>query len=349
VTWFSRLTGVEEFDVRVQELFELLDENTSEGMFEGKMEGKIRFPNGRVTQYGALTHHTLGQLRERTADHAHPFKERTTLRQIVADVTELHTDPSNNGALFQVASQFNLLEMVGPHVTPERGVTGYIHDRTQGPLCAISAPAGTIYRNYFAHVRGQRGQTHNHQIDGIYEIGLELGNQDNELWTMRNGYLMPTEGGLQRIFDQLTRMDHSELDHLRSLLRVGVQWNTEVADTLQPVAPQSQFVQQAYCSALPVSYAGGALDLWAPFAQLVLEAAYEHTLRSAVINAQERGVKTVYLTYVGGGVFGNDMAWIHEAILYALCQVEWAGLDVVCVSHGRASRETDALIERWSN
>jgi len=36
-------------------------------------------------------------------------------------------------APFQVASQFNLLEMTGPSVTPEHGVARYAHDPTQGP------------------------------------------------------------------------------------------------------------------------------------------------------------------------------------------------------------------------
>jgi hypothetical protein len=31
----------------------------------------------------------------------------------------LHTNVSNAGSLFQVASQFNLLEMVSPNYTPE--------------------------------------------------------------------------------------------------------------------------------------------------------------------------------------------------------------------------------------
>jgi hypothetical protein len=68
------------------------------------------------------------------------------------DVRQLHCQPEFNRALFQVASQFNLLEMTGPDVTPEHGVTRYAFDRTQGPACAIAAGAATIYRNYFATV-----------------------------------------------------------------------------------------------------------------------------------------------------------------------------------------------------
>ena len=73
---------------------------------------------------------------------------------VTGDVQQMHQSPENAGALFQVASQFNLLEMVSPTVTPEDGVTRYQHDRTQGPACAIAAGAATIYRNYFAPVGG---------------------------------------------------------------------------------------------------------------------------------------------------------------------------------------------------
>ena len=64
---------------------------------------------------------------------------------MTGDVRALHGAPEHANALFQVASQFNLLEMVGPEVTPEDGVTRYQGDKTQGPACAIAAGAATIY------------------------------------------------------------------------------------------------------------------------------------------------------------------------------------------------------------
>ena len=82
---------------------------------------------------------------------------------------------SSAGALFQVASQFNLLEMTGPEVSPEDGITRYQHDRTQGPACAIAAGAATIYRNYFAPVGGGHGQTAKRQFDGLADLGEALG------------------------------------------------------------------------------------------------------------------------------------------------------------------------------
>ena len=55
---------------------------------------------------------------------------------VCGDVRQMNRQPANAGALFQVASQFNLLEMTGPAVTPEEGVTRYQGDPTQGPACA---------------------------------------------------------------------------------------------------------------------------------------------------------------------------------------------------------------------
>ena len=120
-------------------------------------------------------------------------KGRLTVRQVVGDVQGFHTELSNSGALFQVASQFNLLEMVSPTVTPEEGVGIYENDRTQGPACAIAAGAGTIYRNYFVPCNGQIGQSADHQIDCLADIGKSLNNTQNRLWRMQNGYALVTK------------------------------------------------------------------------------------------------------------------------------------------------------------
>jgi hypothetical protein len=53
-----------------------------------------------------------------------------------------------------------------------------------------------------------------------------------------------------------------------------------------------------------------------------------------VINAARTGNRTVFLTMVGGGVFGNDHAWIQSAIPRALHLVETTSLDVRLVTLG---------------
>ena len=69
-----------------------------------------------------------------------------------------HALPENRWATFQVASQFNCLEFVGPSVVPEDGITGYVMDRTQGPACSIACGPATAYRNYFVDMGELQGQ-----------------------------------------------------------------------------------------------------------------------------------------------------------------------------------------------
>lgn len=63
----------------------------------------------------------------------------------------------NEGGIFQVASQFNCLEMVGPKVTPGSGITQYYLDETQGPACALACRSALFFRNYLVSVGKNKG------------------------------------------------------------------------------------------------------------------------------------------------------------------------------------------------
>jgi len=43
-----------------------------------------------------------------------PKGQRSTVRCVTGEARAMHAEPELEGALFQVASQFNLLEMTGP-------------------------------------------------------------------------------------------------------------------------------------------------------------------------------------------------------------------------------------------
>lgn len=327
--WFAALTGFRE-------------EGYSETQSRLRVEGDelVSLVNGRRYGIGTLEVPTLASLRSRVFIPSGP---RTTVRCVVGDARAMHSDPEFEGAQFQVASQFNLLEMVGPDVTPERGVTRYADDRTQGPACAMAAGAGTIYRNYFAPVGDQIGQTRDRQIDALAPLGVafssRFGVPVSELWAMRNGYAMCTSSGLDAIARLLADLNEDERDELRGQLAIGLHRDVEVTD-----APGRPRVSQAYCSALPVRYGGGPRPTWQAFARLVLEASYEATLLAAV----ESGSNTVLLTRVGGGVFGNADPWIDDAITRALRLVENAGLDVRLVSFGSVHPSFRDIAEQFS-
>ena len=71
--------------------------------------------NGNRYGIGALEVPTIAELRSRVEV---PRAERSAVRCVTGEARAMHADPELEGALFQVASQFNLLEMTGPSVTP---------------------------------------------------------------------------------------------------------------------------------------------------------------------------------------------------------------------------------------
>jgi len=298
--------------------------------------------NGKAMAYGRLETPSLAELRERVRSSGYGVG-KVSLREVVASVQSLHADESNANSLFQVASQFNLLEMMSPHVTPEHGVGIYEHDHTQGPACAISAGAGTIYRNYFAIANGQTGQSTGNQIDCLADIGKALGNSDSRLWEMRNGYALASNSGLIEISNRLGTSSEQELDEFRKLLRIGIQWNTQV--TLED---SKHTVSQAYCSALPIAYSNHALNLWEKFARLVLESTYEATICAAILNTCSNANHKVFLTLVGGGAFGNTADWIIGGIQRALSLYRNVDLDVAIVSHGASKQCVQELVDGFS-
>ena len=286
--------------------------------------------NGARLRCGWLEIPSLAQLR--TLDRE-GTGGASSVGTVVGDVGALHRDPKHAGALFQAASQFNLLEMVRPGITPEQGVGRYSYDNTQGPICAIACGGGTIYRNYFVDLGGQIGQTAHRQVDCLADLGAELG---PDLWEMRNGYALAHEEGLRLISARLEAADEAEMDNLMGLLRIGVQHDVQVIGTEHKVT-------QVYGSALPVTYGVPPSELWEPFARLVLEASYEATLRVARIWQTE----PVFLTLLGGGVFGNEFAWIEDAMVRAIERVP--GLDVRIVSYKSPSPTSAAVIARCAS
>ncbi len=105
--WFEQLTGFREG-------------NYADTRAKLKLEGHElqSLVNGRSYGIGELELVSLQSLRERVMSLGNPAG-RLKLTAVSGDVRRMHHLPANAGALFQVASQFNLLEMTGPGVAPE--------------------------------------------------------------------------------------------------------------------------------------------------------------------------------------------------------------------------------------
>lgn len=328
--WFEALTGFKE------ETPEQVRQNLH---LDGAMiTSRV---NGRQFQCGHLTTPRLADLRREAREF---FKETGQLqvREVIGDVQYFHGLPEHAGAFFQAASQFNLLEMISPEVTPEMGIGRYSYDKTQGPACAIACGAGTIYRNYFVELGEQIGQLSGRQVDCLEDIGRHFDNERHQHWVMQNGYALATEKGLATIGQHLEQCSAAEYDAIKSLLRIGIQWDTEVT-----ITEQKQLVTQAYCSAMPVAYSPLSAAVWEAFARLVLEASYEATLYAALLNRQATGNKQVFLTLLGGGAFGNKSIWIADAIQQALQLFAKQDLELIFVSYGSSSPLVQSICADW--
>ena len=122
--WFARLTGFAEDGYAATQQRLAVEGNEL-----------VSLVNGKRYAIGEFSLPTVAELRARV----NPVRgQRSTVEPLIGEARSLHSDLRFEGALFQVASQFNVLEMVSEHVTPERGVTGYMYDGTQGPACSMA-------------------------------------------------------------------------------------------------------------------------------------------------------------------------------------------------------------------
>ena len=211
MSWFEQLTG--------------FSETTADGVrsrLDIDGDWMTSRANGRRMRHGRLEIAALGTLKARA--ETVPGHGRLKLTEVIAEAGHLHREPQNSGALFQAASQFNLLEMAHPSLTPEEGVGIYELDRTQGPACAIACGAGTIFRNYFVEIDGQKGQTTDRQVDCLSGLASAIGQH----WEMQNGYAFANSAGLKSIRERIDLAGRSGRDKLLEQLSIGLQWDTEV-------------------------------------------------------------------------------------------------------------------------
>ncbi|CAK9059377.1 unnamed protein product [Durusdinium trenchii] len=232
-------------------------------------------------------------------------------------------------------------------------------DRTQGPACSIACGPATVVRNYFAPLGGSVGQRRGRQINNLQDFLAELDElcnptapdtfamRSHALGTapflrVRSGYTEASFRELQRLNRALKGLSEEQLDRLRGKLRIGLHEEVQVTSTAwgaKLVHPSAnQLVTQVFGSACSVAYSrDSSRDDWEPVARLILEASYEATLlaalKQAIKHEGREGSNRVFLTCLGGGVFGNSMEWILDAMRRAFLQLKEADLDVRIVTY----------------
>ncbi len=296
--------------------------------------------NGRAFDAGHFETPSIAELRSRVG----PPQGRPTVRHVeIGDILELHAAQENRDAMFQVASQLNCLEFADPRETPEDGITAYASDPTQGPACSLAAAAATVYRNYFVPVEQDVGQRANRQLNNLSDALALLG-PDEAFATVTNGYAF---SDTERLQASAAALKAAGRDAFIERMRIGVQTGAQVTFSSRFTEPNTQtHVSQAFCSALSCGYDRSPRHLWAPLATSVLDAAYEATLlaaRAGVAEGTCSGV--VWLTFLGGGAFGNDPTWIATALARAIDLAGDASLEVRIAHHRRVDAVMKDLID----
>lgn len=190
-------------------------------------------------------------------------------------------------------------------------------------------------------VAGQPGAAAGSQLDCRANLGVVLGTADGALWTGGNGYALCTQAGLARIDALLQRSSPEKVDGLRSRCASGCN-GTPKSPTPMILRSSSRRLIVPRCRWRTCRF---RQPNWQRFASQVLQASYEATLLAAAWNAGRGGSNKVLLTRVGGGVFGNDLRWINDAITRAAGLVRDHGLDLRIVSHGPVPPDLQELVD----
>jgi hypothetical protein len=315
--WFTELFGFPEHTTGDIAGYH---QTQSQFIFNKQAGTLVSIPNGKQFIAGHFSTPTVEQLRAMVRPHLDRKGEFTFEHKIVGNILNEHAKYPN--ATFQGASQFNCLEMPGPNVIPEAGVTGYYSDNTQGPACALACAAGTIVRNYFVELDGQIGQTRTKQVNTLSELEKHVDNNRNNFWSLTNGYTNSTSEKLT-LFDGYFRTQNQ--DDLISKIQIGHHADVGVTITTATDEGYKKIndgveinVTQVYASALACGYSSIKKEEWTNFAKIVQYGMYEGTLWAGFLNRinhmDKASSRNVFLTLVGGGVFRNDNKWIGDAI-----------------------------------
>ncbi|CAL1162495.1 unnamed protein product [Cladocopium goreaui] len=368
--WFQQLFGFKEADYdETKKMLKVENDADKPGMLVLKS-----LANGTFFRIGRFETPSLKELRSKVLEDEPKalVQRRLKVTNEIGDVALKHALPENRLATFQVASQFNCLEFVGPSVVPEDGITGYVMDRTQGPACSIACGPATAFRNFFVPMpSGQEGQRKGMQINNLEDFSAELqrlcqpepsgpeGRPEGRLgaapsFRVTSGYTQASHRELQKLNRSLSRLSNEDLEALRDTLRIGLHEEVQVTATAwgaKRLATEEQLVTQVFGSACSVAYnRDSSSEDWQPLATLILEASYEATLLAALKQAKkhagQEGSKKVFLTCLGGGVFGNSMEWIVQAMDRAFQRLQDADLDVRIVTYAGSPGPELRCLER---
>lgn len=287
------------------------------------------------------------------------------------DVGYMQGCESNAGSMFQAASNFNGIEAIGEYSKPdgETFITDYIDDGTQGPAASVSAGPGAISRVLLPFFDPEKPaeewrQTRANQMEMLGDL--------NEYFTVKNGYIVQTGAEEKVDEDPASESNKAIVEKVKVCVHaeeeVVFSYHEDYPDCLYKCIdkyPQSENADingenahisdenvvsekknklpnhkicQVYCAAMNLDQGrsgetNARLESNGVKAKLLLEAAYMGTYLAAI----RHGCKKVFLTLIGGGVFGNSTATILDVI-------EKVHLEIACKEKNDVIEEVHVVL-----
>lgn len=234
------------------------------------------------------------------------------------DVGYLQALPENDGAVFQVASNFNALELKSRRDEQAMLEIGnYVHDKTQGPFASISAAPGLFLRHYYPFYSPDTTPSDWRQVYDGRQLEL-LGELP---LTVENGYLDLND----TVMEKKLSLDLFRVAHHRDIQVVFGLVDGHVHSKIG----HHQRVSQVFTATTDLASTNRGFFQRHPveverLTKFLLRGAYEGTLRVALTSGRQR----VFLTLIGGGVFGNPPSWIVDTLEDLLDLIVSCGLHV---------------------
>lgn len=259
-------------------------------------------------------------------------EDQLTFSAVTGDVKELILKPENEGSVFQVSSRLNCLERSEKFNDTITQIGYYEKLRTQGAVCSIACPAGTVFRNYFLcnginkystikNYAGQRTAEKNvNLIDEQQVLHLEIKNGISGKF-VEHRYMYETS---KTIEEKKTSIIEN--------IKVGILWNATTRSELETD------VCQVFCGALNCKDASTEIKKYATY---VMQGIYEATFRVAALKCIESRARIkLFLTRVGSRELENSYESIEEAVALALTKFKKYPIDVQMVFQTAMTKDT---------
>jgi len=236
------------------------------------------------------------------------------------DVAHLQSLTQNCNAVFQVASNLNGIESKSELEKPtsKNYTKNYFMDRTQGPIASISAGAAAIVRvhaAYYNHDNQDWIQTETQYLNILQNM--------KEHFPTRNGYVIfdtnPPKFPSRNSPDYYKLLLAADvLYHKSAQVTSGHRIKQETTEMIEIVDSPKQKIDQVCCAAVNLAQGRTGNENKSSHnsedkARFLLDLAYEGTYISSIKHNRSQ----IFLTLVGGGVFGNPIEWILDSLIDA--------------------------------